>query len=44
MERAIEKLINNIDYKRQLERESTNYFNEYLAPKKVIKRLVEENL
>lgn len=39
---AIEKLISDIEFKRKLELESVKYFNEYLVPEKVIKRLVEK--
>lgn len=39
----IDKLINNEDLKRNLEMGSRLYFDEYLAPEKVIKRLVENS-
>ena len=38
---AIEKLIKDPDFKRKLELESKSYFDQYLAPKKVITRLLE---
>lgn len=39
--KAIEKLTTDISFKRKLEFESRNYFETYLAPQKVIKRLLE---
>ncbi|OMQ09888.1 hypothetical protein [[Flexibacter] sp. ATCC 35103] len=39
--KAIEKLTTDISFKRKLEFESRNYFETYLVPQKVIKRLLE---
>jgi hypothetical protein len=39
---AIEKITKNFDFKRRLELASKNYFDKYLAPKKVITRLLEK--
>jgi glycosyltransferase involved in cell wall biosynthesis len=41
IQEVIEKLITDIDFKRELEAESRKYFDEYLSPKKIITRLVE---
>jgi len=38
---VIERLITDISFKKKLESESRNYFETYLAPQKVIKRLEE---
>ncbi|WP_428231289.1 hypothetical protein [Flavobacterium sp.] len=38
----IERLITDISFKKKLESESRNYFETYLAPQKVIKRLEEK--
>lgn len=40
--KAIEKLTTDISFKRKLEFEGRNYFDSYLAPQKVIKRLLEK--
>ncbi|TCK54741.1 hypothetical protein C8C83_2651 [Flavobacterium sp. 90] len=39
---AINKLTTNVDLRRKLERESREYFDKYLAPEKVITRLLEK--
>lgn len=41
IERAVEKLIVDTNYKRNLELEVKKYFDDYLAPKKVIERLAD---
>ncbi|MBF4465638.1 glycosyltransferase [Flavobacterium sp. LC2016-12] len=41
LKEAIEKLVSDIDYKKSLEKQSREYFDHYLAPKKVISRLLE---
>ncbi|MNL32117.1 hypothetical protein D3C87_1539470 [compost metagenome] len=38
---AIRKMLSDINFKRKLEFESRKYFDEYLAPKKVITRLIQ---
>jgi hypothetical protein len=40
---AIERLITDVSFKKKLELESRLYFDNYLAPKQVIKRLLEKS-
>ncbi|WDF59079.1 hypothetical protein PQ462_20480 [Flavobacterium sp. KACC 22758] len=39
---AIDKIIGNHDFKQMLETQSKKYFDDYLAPEKVVKRLIEK--
>jgi len=40
---SINKLISDVDFKRKLEIESRKYFDDYLAPAKVITRLIKRH-
>lgn len=44
IEKILDNVIANEDYKKQLERNSITYFQEFLSPNAVIKRIVDESI
>jgi hypothetical protein len=44
MDKVLDDVIADEDYKKQIERKSIDYFQEYLSPNAVIKRIVDESI